>query len=89
MRDRLPHSVLIWWQQYFELKLTTHHEKWEYYVAALRNDMKSIMDGESRNINEGLIKFESQTEEEELDKQIQENEAFMSVLTGFAKSQKR
>ena len=47
------------------------------------------MDGEPRSISEGLLKFESQSDQEIVDKQIQANEDFMATLAGNQKATKR
>ena len=88
LAKRLPRKAFIYWKARRELKLTNLHEKWEYYVAALRQDIGAAF-GVERDIKELLIELEMKTEGEARQEQERKNEAFMSALFGAAELIKR
>jgi len=69
--------------------LSEFHEKWEYYFAQLRLDIKSLFSDEVHQISEGLIKLKQITEEEDEIRQERADRDFMGFMIGEAERRKR
>ena len=70
LRKKISRKAFIWWGVRKELKISNFHEKWEYYAAAIRNDIKSIFDGEPRAIGDGLIKLTADKDKAEKEQEM-------------------
>jgi len=84
---KISRKNLIWWRVRHELKLSKLHDKWEYYFAKLSNELKSLFDGEPREIQEGLIKLEIKTPEDIEKAQRIKDEQFLAAFAATARRQ--
>lgn len=54
----MSHRVFLYWKAYREIKLTTIHEKWEFYFAKL---IHVVSEGKI-SMKDALIKFDDEDE---------------------------
>ena len=66
-----------------ELKLSELHEKWEYYAAAIRGDIRGIMSGDVPDLDSMLLKMDLRTNEKSENEQERQDEMFMSTMAAL------
>lgn len=69
----MNHRVFLWWQAYKELKLTTLHEKKEYYWAKIIMSVAAVA-GNEMTFKDALISFKITDKEQEMIDELERSE---------------
>jgi len=84
LASKISRRTFIWWRVYQQLRLSELHEKWEYYAAAIRADIRSAFSESPVEIESMLLRMESRTVDEIEEEQTRQDEAFMAAAISTA-----